>query len=258
MSGRFDGRVVVVTGAAQGQGAVQAQRFLDEGATVVAADVAIPATLAAGMEHPHLDVSDPTSWAALVADVADRWGRLDVLVNNAGISRGTDVRGTSLEDWNAVLSVDLTGAFLGIQACASLLRDSGGGAIVNTGSAIAYGGFYRAAYAAAKWGLRGLSQSAALELAPWGITVNTIHPGLVDSPMATESPLYDAILATVPIGRPTGPDEIANLVLFLASSEARTLTGGDYLIDGGLTAAGPMNHVARTMGLWGSHATGPG
>jgi len=247
---RFQGKVVVVTGAAQGQGAAQASRFRDEGATVVSADVAKPTESAPGITSLPLDVSDFASWEVLVGELVRRFGRLDVLVNNAGISRGTDVRGTSIEDWNAVLSVDLTGAFLGMKACTPLMRDSGGGAIINTGSAIAFAGFYRASYAAAKWGLRGLSKSAALEFAPWGITVNAIHPGLVDSPMATESPLYQAILGNVPVGRATSTDEIANLVLFLASDEARTMTGGDYLVDGGIVAAGAMNHVARTMGLW--------
>jgi 3alpha(or 20beta)-hydroxysteroid dehydrogenase len=249
---RFEGKVVVVTGAAQGQGAVQAARFAAEGAAVIAADVAEPAQPTDGVSFARLDVTDQSSWQGLVDELTSRHGRLDVLVNNAGISRGTDVRGTSLEDWNAVLAVDLTGAFLGMKAAAPLMRDSGGGAIVNTGSAIAFAGFYRAPYAAAKWGLRGLAKSAALEFAPWGITVNTIHPGLVDSPMASESPLYAAIKSTVPVGRATDTDEIANLVLFLASSEARTMTGGDYLVDGGIVAAGAMNHVARTMDLWGA------
>jgi 3alpha(or 20beta)-hydroxysteroid dehydrogenase len=248
--GRFDGAVVVVTGASQGQGAVQAQRFRAEGATVVGADIAPPREPAEGIEHVAHDVTDLGSWQSLVDQVRSSHGALHVLVNNAGISRGTDVRGTSLDDWNAVLAVDLTGAFLGMKACTPLMRDSGGGAIVNTGSAIAFAGFYRAPYSAAKWGLRGLTKAAALEFAPWGITVNAIHPGLVDSPMASESPLYSAILDTVPIGRATTTDEIADLVLFLASREARTMTGGDYLVDGGIVAAGAMNHVARTMGLW--------
>jgi 3alpha(or 20beta)-hydroxysteroid dehydrogenase len=247
---RFEGDVVVVTGAAQGQGAVQARRFRDAGATVIAADVAGPAEPVEGIADVRLDVTDSDSWQSLVDHLVERHGRLDVLVNNAGISRGTDVRGTTIEDWNAVLSVDLTGAFLGMKLCTPLMRDTGGGSIVNTGSAIAFAGFYRAPYAAAKWGLRGLTKSAALEFAPWGITVNAIHPGLVDSPMASESPLYEAIRSTVPIGRATDTDEIANLVLFLASAEARTMTGGDYLVDGGIVAAGAMNQVARSMGLW--------
>jgi 3alpha(or 20beta)-hydroxysteroid dehydrogenase len=247
---RFEGDVVVVTGAAQGQGAVQARRFRDAGATVIAADVAGPAEPVEGIADVRLDVTDSDSWQSLVDYLVERHGRLDVLVNNAGISRGTDVRGTTIEDWNAVLSVDLTGAFLGMKLCTPLMRDTGGGSIVNTGSAIAFAGFYRAPYAAAKWGLRGLTKSAALEFAPWGITVNAIHPGLVDSPMASESPLYEAIRSTVPIGRATDTDEIANLVLFLASAEARTMTGGDYLVDGGIVAAGAMNQVARSMGLW--------
>jgi 3alpha(or 20beta)-hydroxysteroid dehydrogenase len=246
-------RVVVVTGAAQGQGAAEADAFLATGVTVVAADLRFPEPQ--GEEPKKLvrfqhDVTDPESWARLVADIDDRHGRLDALVNNAGISRGLDVRGTSLADWNAVLAVDLTGAFLGIQACAPLLQRSGGGAIVNTGTAAAFNGFYRAAYSAAKWGLRGLTKSAALELAPFGITVNAVHPGLVDSPMATESPLYEGIKAAVPIERATSPAEIADLVVFLASPAARSITGADLLIDGGLTAAGAMNHLANTMGLW--------
>ena len=166
-------RVVIVTGAAQGQGAAEARRFAADGAIVIAADVSAPVDLPGdrpdrtgpivpGAIVPvRHDVTDPESWRRLVDDVAARFGRLDVLVNNAGISRGLDVRGTTLEDWNAVLAVDLTGAFLGIQACTPLLRESGGGAIVNTGTAAAFNGFYRAAYSAAKWGLRGLTKSAA-------------------------------------------------------------------------------------------------
>jgi NAD(P)-dependent dehydrogenase (short-subunit alcohol dehydrogenase family) len=181
-------RVVVVTGGGQGQGAAEVRAFLATGATVVAADVRFPTeTDDDRLVNVVHDVTDPASWSDLVGEIDARYHRLDVLVNNAGISRGLDVRGTTLDEWNAVLAVDLTGAFLGIQACVPLLTRTGGGAIVNTGTAAAFNGFYRAAYAAAKWGLRGLTKSAALELAPLGITVNAIHPGLVDSPMATDS-----------------------------------------------------------------------
>jgi hypothetical protein len=178
-------------------------------------------------------------------------GRLDVLVNNAGISLGKGLIGTSLADFKAVLDVNLTGAFLGMQRCAPAMRRGGGGSIVNIGAAISMTGFYRAAYSASKWGLRGVSKAAALEFAPWKVRVNVVHPGLVHTPMATaNSDLYQAIQDAVPTGVPTMPDEIATFVLFLASDACASITGADLPIDGGVAAAGSMTGFARELGLW--------
>lgn len=250
-SGRFVDRVVLVTGGAQGQGAAEVEGFLEEGARVFAGDLSDDFDSLPGVERTALDVTDPAAWKRVVARIREDAGRLDVLVNNAGISLGKGVLGSTFEEFQAVLDVNLSGVFHGMQACVPLMRENGGGSIVNTGTATAMHGFYRAPYSASKWGLRGLSKCAALEFARWGIRVNTIHPGLVDSPMATSQPeLYEAILAPVPIERSTSPAEITKLVLFLASDDARSITGADHLIDGGLTAAGAMNAVATQMKLW--------
>ncbi len=248
---RFANKVILVTGGAQGQGAAQAARFAAEGGSVWACDLRDDFEAADGVRAAKLDVTNADDWTALVDRLEVEAGRLDVLVNNAGISLGKGVMGTRLDEWNAVLDVNLNGAFHGMRACVPLMRDSGGGAIVNTGTATAMHGFYRAPYSASKWGLRGLTKCAALEFASWGIRVNAIHPGLVESPMATDQPeLYEAILGPVPIGRSSSADEIAELVLFLASDAGASMTGGDYLIDGGLTAAGAMNAVASKFNLW--------
>lgn len=248
---RFEGRVVVVTGGAQGQGAAEVAGFVEEGARVWACDLAEDFDAPAGVTRAALDVTDPEAWERVASRIRQEEGRLDVLVNNAGISLGKGVLGSEIDEWKAVLDVNLTGVFHGMRACVPLMREGGGGSIVNTGTATAMHGFYRAPYSASKWGLRGLSKCAALEFARFGIRVNTIHPGLVDSPMATSQPeLYEAILAPVPIERSTSPAEITKLVLFLASDDARSITGADHLIDGGLTAAGAMNAVATRLDLW--------
>ena len=143
-----------------------------------------------------------------------------------------------------MLSINLTGAFLGIRAAAPLMRDSGGGAIVNTGSIAARIGHFATAYTTAKWGLRGLTKSAAMEFAAWNIRVNAIHPGLVDTPLVSESADFvEAMAWMTPMQRAATPEEIANVVAFLASSEASYMTAADITVDGGFADAGAYRHV---------------
>ncbi len=248
---RFEGRVVIVTGAAGGQGSVEVARFAAEGARVYACDLKSDFAAPAGVQSVALDVASEASWASLEARVREREGRLDVLVNNAGVSLGRGVITTQLADFQKTLDVNLTGAFLGMRACTPLMRDSGGGSILNVGSAVSFNGFYRIAYTASKWGLRGITKTAALEFAPWKVRVNVIHPGLVHTPMATASgELYEAIRDAVPTHVATHADEIASFVLFLASDACASITGADLPIDGGVSAAGAMNEVARRLNLW--------
>jgi len=249
MAQRFEGKVVLVTGGARGQGAAEAERFAAEGATVIAGDVHEKADVPEGIHYVQLDVTSRAQWQSVVDQIVADHGRLDVLVNNAGIGIWEQLATVSEKDWHAVLAVNLDGAMFGMQVCAPVIRDSGGGSIVNTASGAAFYGFALPAYNASKWALRGLTKTAALEFVTWGIRVNAIHPGLVNSPMADgASETTEKIRLATPMRRGAEMHEIAALVAFLASDEALFITGSDFVIDGGLLAAGAMGEVSYDFG----------
>lgn len=235
--GRVEGKVVVITGAAAGQGAAEAAALAREGAVVVATDVhdEVP-SLPAGVSYRRLDVARPEDWAELGAHLAQEHGRVDGLVNNAGIPFRARLEEVSLDDWNRVLAVNLTGALLGIQTVAPLM--GGGGSIVNVSSAAGLSGYHAVAYTASKWGLRGLSRVASLELGPRGIRVNAIFPGFVETPMTASAPpaFREANIRETPLGRTASPDEVAPLVVYLISDESSFVSGAEIAIDGGQTA----------------------
>ncbi len=253
--GDFDGMVVAVTGAAQGQGAAEVRDFAGRGASVVILDVrdeagrglAAEITAAGGTaEFHHLDVTDQTAWTAVAGHLEDRFGRLDALVNNAGVAYRYGLMETSAEDFQRVLGVNLTGPFLGTRALAPLIRDSGGGAIVNIGSAAGMTGHFSAAYSSSKWGLRGLTKVAAMEFAPWKIRVNAVHPGIVNTALVPGDTRFPAaMLAHTPIGWVSEPTEVAGVVSFLCSPAAGYITGADIPVDGGLVDLGPYFSVTR-------------
>jgi len=170
-----------------------------------------------------------------------------VLVNNAGVSlRGKNIGATTREDWDRVIGVNLTGPFLGTRAAAPLMRDCGGGAIVNIGSTAGINGHFAAAYSAAKWGLRGLTKCAAMEYADWNIRVNAVHPGILKTPMTQGADHFvEAMTDVTALGRPASVEDVANCVVFLASEEAGYLTGIDLPVDGGFTALGVYREVWR-------------
>jgi 3alpha(or 20beta)-hydroxysteroid dehydrogenase len=245
--GRVDGKVVVVTGAAGGQGAAEAAALAQEGAIVVATDLAADAAVPDGVEYRRADVEREDDWHELAGWLDQKHGRVDGLVNNAGIP----FRGRLLEieraDWERVLAVNLTGALLGIQAVAPLMSE--GGSIVNVSSVAALTGYHAAAYTVSKWGLRGLSRVASLELGPRGIRVNTIFPGFIETPMtATVPPAFRiANIAETPLGRTGTPDEVAPLVVYLISDESAYVSGAEIAIDGGQTAHGGAKSLSDAV-----------
>ena len=246
---RFDNRTVIVTGAARGMGASHARGFVAEGANVVVADMLEQEgrTLAGELgDHAifsRLDVTSDRDWAATVTAAEGAFGPVSVLINNAGIVRFGTITETEPAVWRQVIDINLNGTYLGIRAVASSMRKAGGGAIVNISSAAALNGTFGAgAYVASKWGVRGLTKTAALELARDHIRVNSIHPGATRTTMAADPDAAALIAASVKglaVSRIAEPDEITRLVLFVASDEASFSTGSEFIADGG-SLLGPV------------------
>ena len=247
---RLDGRIALVTGAASGIGLATAARFAAEGATVLLADRDEPKLAEAhaslpgeGHEAIVLDVTDEAGWIALAARIEARFGRLDVLVNNAGFGRFGSIADTSLDQWRTVVAVNLDSVFLATKYLLPLLTASGRGSIVNMSS---IRGIVAAAntgsYCAAKGGVRMFTKATALECAALGngVRANSLHPGHIATPLT--APAYadpevaKHLLADVPVGRIGQADEIADAALFLASDDSRYMTGAELVIDGGSTA----------------------
>ncbi len=256
---KLEGKTAIVTGGARGQGEAEARLLARSGAAVIIADVleAEGVALAQALTDEglqakfiRLDVTSEGSWQETI-DLARNWqGRLDILVNNAGIINRTTVETTALDAWEKVLKVNLTGAFLGIQASSALLAEDGGGAIVNISSNSGFSGHYDPAYTASKWGLRGLTRSAAMELVGKGIRVNAICPGLVVTGLNANSPHLQPMIGITPMKRSGKPEEIAELVLFLVSESSSFITGEDFVIDGGFTAGAAYRRVASDTGIY--------
>lgn len=241
MAGRLDGLVAVISGGARGQGAAEARRFIDEGARAVVGDVlddegaALAEQLGDGCRYEHLDVTSESDWARVVEDTVARLGRLDVLVNNAGILRFNRLVDTSLDEYLDVVMVNQVGSFLGIRAAIPPMK-SEGGSIINVSSIEGLRGMKNlASYTSSKFAVRGLTKVAALELARFGIRVNSVHPGMVKTPMTDLGDL-EAVEAIIPLKRPATAAEVADLVVYLASPESAYCTGAEFVIDGGVTA----------------------
>ncbi|MCM2427914.1 SDR family NAD(P)-dependent oxidoreductase [Streptomyces sp. RKAG337] len=254
--GKLDGRVVLITGASRGQGEQEARLFAAEGANVVLADVldeqgeALAKEIGDGARYVHLDVSREEDWAAAVAATTEAFGRLDGLVNNAGILRFNELASTPLEEYQLVVQVNQVGAFLGMRAAIPAIEAAGGGTIVNTASYTALTGMaLLTSYAATKAAIVGMTRVAAMEGAPKGIRVNAMCPGAIDTPMSNPSQLdpeadpaeSSAALdefyrKLVPLGRIGQPVEVAKLALFLTSDDSSYITGQPFVIDGGWLA----------------------
>ena len=246
MTGRLEGKVAIVTGAARGQGEAEARRFVAEGAKVLLTDVlddegeAVAAELGEAAAYRHLDVTSEEEWTAAVEDCEARFGPVSILVNNAGILDFAPIEKQDVDKFRKVVDVNLTGTMLGMKSVVASMKRSSGGSIVNISSNSGIWGIPMAgAYSASKWAVRGLSKTGALELGRHGIRVNSVHPGGVDTPMV-RAPGYEpndtAWAKNLPLGRFGRPEEIAAVVAFLASDEAAYVTGAEWSVDGGATA----------------------
>ena len=254
--GRLDGKVALITGAARGIGAATAKCFVAEGASVMLADRRadevegvkreIDAAHACDAESVELDVTSPEGWSAAVAKTVSTFGGLDILVNNAGIIRIAPIEECTLEMFEKVIDTNLIGTFLGIKAAIEPMKQRGGGSIVNLSSVQGLEGREGLpAYTASKFGIRGLSKTAAIELGPHGIRVNTIFPGPTKTTMTQRKGWadedYDAQYGGYPLGRMAEATEIANAALFLASDESSFCTATELVADGGVSAGKPRS-----------------
>jgi 3alpha(or 20beta)-hydroxysteroid dehydrogenase len=244
---RLEGKVVLITGGARGQGADEGQLFSEQGAIVVLADILDDEGTAVAAEIPnaeyvHLDVRSETQWQHVVDGIVQRHGHLDVLVNNAGIDMAKRMDAITLEEWNNIIAINQTGTFLGMRtAAAAMIAKGTAGSIINISSVAGLEGVKNhGAYAGTKWAIRGLTKVAAQEWGRNGIRVNSVHPGLIDTPMTAENPaIHNPDIRTkfergVPLGRPGTARDIANMVLFLASDESSYCTGQEFVVDGGV------------------------
>ncbi|MCS0499553.1 SDR family oxidoreductase [Protaetiibacter mangrovi] len=236
-----DGKVALVTGGGRGIGEAIVRALVREGAVVVVSDVLDePAAALAdelGQTFLHHDVTDPVSWRSTVDAVMAAHGRLDVLVNNAGIATSASVRSQELDEWNRVLEVNLTGTFLGIQAAARVMREQGSGSIVNLSSVDGLrGNAALHAYTASKFGVTGITKSTGIELGRFGIRVNSVHPGFIRTAMTAH---LDPAAFGIPLARAGTSEDVAEMVVFLASDASGYSTASEFVVDGGITASLP-------------------
>jgi NAD(P)-dependent dehydrogenase (short-subunit alcohol dehydrogenase family) len=234
---RLEGKIALVTGAGGGQGQATTELFAAEGATVYAADISPGRYGSDAIRHRHLDVGEDAQWRELVKEIEEAEGRIDVLVNNAAISGvANQLTDISLETWDRTLKTNLNGPFLGMRAVIPLMESRGSGSIVNICSIVVIRpATFLPAVHASKGGLRALGMHAARVYADRGIRVNTIFPGLIDTPMLgqREPELAAPLIASIPFGRLGAPEEVARASLFLASDEASYITGAELVVDGG-------------------------
>ena len=243
MTARLAGKVALVSGAARGMGASHAREMVAHGARVVCGDILdaegerVAEDLGDAARYIHLDVTSPDDWERAVAVAVAEFGGIDILVNNAGILNIGTVEDFPLSEWQRILDINLTGVFLGIRAVTPAMKAAGRGSIINISSIEGMAGTVAChGYTATKFAVRGLTKSTALELGAFGIRVNSVHPGLVKTPMADWVP--EDIFSSA-LGRIAQPREVSNLVVYLASDDSSYSTGSEFVVDGGTIAGLP-------------------
>ena len=245
---RLENKVAIISGGSRGMGAVEAELFVQQGAKVLVGDVrddegrALVEKIGADAVYAHLDVTSEDDWAAAVKKATDRYGKLDILVNNAGVSARGTIEETSVEDWDRVMGINAKGVFLGTRAAIPEMRKAGGGSIVNISSQLGLVGMAESSpqYQSSKGAVRIFTKSAAIQYAPEGIRVNSVHPGPIVTPMTearrSDSAVQQVMVSRIPLGRYGESEDVAYGVLYLASDESSFVTGGELVIDGGWTA----------------------
>ena len=245
MAGRLDGKTALITGGARGQGAAEAMLFAAEGATVVITDVLdsdgeATASTSDSIRYLHHDVTSEDEWTVVVQDVLEDYGKIDAFINNAGIYRSRPIAETSVEEYKLVIEINQVGVFLGLKHVGPVMCEAGSGSIINISSIAGMrGGAGSLSYTASKWAVRGMTKVAMSEFAPSGVRVNSIHPGLIETPMLQQLPIIeqgrgDVIMQRIPYGRFAEAEEVAKLALFLASDDSEYMNGTEFIIDGGM------------------------
>ncbi|SIT90672.1 glucose 1-dehydrogenase [Edaphobacillus lindanitolerans] len=241
---RLKGKVAIVTGGAQGMGATHVRKFVEEGANVVITDLneeggmKLAEELGASVRFVRQDVTSAADWESVIRETEKAFGPPDILVNNAGISMSKSIFDMTEADYRKIVDINQVSVFLGIKAVAPVMKEAGRGSIINISS---MNGLVGGApgYTDTKFAVRGLTKAAALQLSPLGIRVNSVHPGVIETPMVTQGDAVETIKEFskhIPMRRMAQPEEVSDLVLFLASDESGYSTGSEFVIDGGLTA----------------------
>lgn len=241
---RLEGKVAIITGSAQGMGAAHAKKFIEEGAKVVLTDLneekgnAFAAELGENAIFVKQNVANEEDWKNVVAKAEEAFGPVNVLVNNAGITMAKSITDTSVEDYRKIVEINQVSVFLGIKSVVSSMEKAGQGTIVNISSLNGLVGG-AVGYTDTKFAVRGITKAAALELAPKNIRVNSVHPGVIATPMVVQEDTKAAVEAfskMIPMGRVAEPEEVSNLVIYLASEESSYSTGSEFIVDGGMSA----------------------
>lgn len=241
---RLEGKVAIITGSAQGMGAAHAKKFIEEGAKVVLTDLneekgnALAAELGENAIFVKQNVANEEDWKNVVVKAEEAFGPVNVLVNNAGITMAKSITDTSVEDYRKIVEINQVSVFLGIKSVVSSMEKAGQGTIVNISSLNGLVGG-AVGYTDTKFAVRGITKAAALELAPKNIRVNSVHPGVIATPMVVQEDTKAAVEAfskMIPMGRVAESEEVSNLVLYLASEESSYSTGSEFIVDGGMSA----------------------